>query len=109
MKKTTLLAIAVFIALTSSLRAADAKELWEKNCLKCHGADGKGDTKMGKKVGVKDYTDPKVQAEMKEDKMFKSLKEGIKDGDKTKMKPVENLSDDEIKALVAYVRAFGKK
>ncbi len=113
MKNTTLkiatLATALFIGALASLSAADAKENWEKNCAKCHGADGKGDTKMGKKVGVKDYTDPKVQAEMKDDKMFKSLKEGIKDGDKTKMKPVENLSDDEIKALVAYVRAFGKK
>ena len=109
MKKTILLTLALFVAAMTSMRAADAKENWEKNCAKCHGADGKGDTKMGKKVGVKDYTDPKVQAEMKDDQMFKSVKEGIKDGDKTKMKPAENLSDDDIKALIAYVRAFGKK
>jgi cytochrome c5 len=109
MKKSILLALGLFVACAVSLRAADAKETWEKNCAKCHGSDGKGDTKMGKKVGVKDYTDPKVQAEMTDDKMFKSVKEGIKDGDKTKMKPAEGLSDDEIKAMVAYVRAFGKK
>src|ERR1041385_7719104 len=109
MKKTILLTLALFVAALASVSAADAKENWEKNCAKCHGADGKGDTKMGKKVGVKDYTDPKVQAEMKDDTMFKAVKEGIKDGDKTKMKPAENLSDDEIKALIAYVRAFGKK
>src|ERR1043165_396577 len=109
MKKTVLLTLALLVAALTSIRAADAKETFEKNCAKCHGSDGKGDTKMGKKVGVKDYTDPKVQAEMKDETMFKSIKEGIKDGDKTKMKPAEGLSDDEIKAMVAYVRAFGKK
>lgn len=109
MKKILLLSLTVFVASVASLRAADAKEIWEKNCAKCHGNDGKGDTKMGKKVGVKDYTDAKVQAEMTDDRMFKSIKEGIKDGDKTKMKPAEGLSDDEIKAMVGFVRAFGKK
>ncbi len=109
MKNLLTLVLALFAASTVAVSAADAKATYDKDCAKCHGADGKGDTKMGKKLGVKDYTDPKVQAEMKDDQMFKSVKEGIKDGDKTKMKPAENLSDDEIKALVAYVRAFGKK
>src|ERR1041385_3947386 len=109
MKKTILLTLALFVAAMTSIRAADAKENWEKNCAKCHGSDGKGDTKMGKKVGVKDYTDAKVQAEMKDDEMFKGIKEGKKEGDKTKMKAfAEVLKDDEIKALVAYVRAFKK-
>jgi cytochrome c553 len=50
-----------------------------------------------------------VQEAMKDDKMTKSIKEGIKDGDTTKMKGyADALSDDEIKALVAYVRAFKK-
>jgi len=89
--------------------AADAKENWEKSCLKCHGADGKGDTKMGQKLGVRDYTDAKVQADLKDDAAFKAIKEGLKDkDDKTLMKPVEGLSDDEIKALVAQVRSFKK-
>ena len=33
---------------------------------------------------------------------------GVKDGDKTRMKAAEGLSDDEMKALVAYVRKFKK-
>ena len=109
MKKLITLIIALCVAALASAKAADVKENWEKNCAKCHGSDGKGDTKMGKKVGVKDYTDSKVQAEMKDDHMFKSIKEGIKDGDKTKMKAFGDVvNDDEIKALVAYVRAFKK-
>jgi mono/diheme cytochrome c family protein len=103
--------VALLIAGAVSVRAADAKENYEKNCAKCHGEDGKGKTKMGEKLGVKDYTDPKVQDEMKDAEMFKAIKEGVKekDSDKTKMKAFgETLSDDEIKALVAYVRAFKK-
>src|SRR5687767_4517565 len=106
MKKIITIVAIIAVASFVSARAADVKENYEKHCTKCHGPDGKGDTKMGKKSGVKDYTDPKVQAELKDDKAFKSVKEGLKDGDKTLMKPAEGLSDDEIKALIAHVRSF---
>jgi cytochrome c6 len=89
--------------------AADAKENWDKNCAKCHGADGKGETKMGQKLGVKDYTDAKVQADLKDEAAFKGIKEGVKDKDgKVVMKASEALTDDEIKALVQHVRALKK-
>ena len=107
MKKIIILAIALGSAAAMSVSAADAKETWEKMCAKCHGTDGKGQTKMGQKLGIKDYTDAKVQEEMKDDVAFKSIKEGLKDKEgKTLMKAAEGLSDDEIKALVAYVRKF---
>ena len=90
-------------------QAADTKELWDKNCASCHGKDGRGDTKMGKKVDVKDYTDPKFQAEYKEDKGIKSIKEGLTEKGKERMKPyAEKLSEEEIKALAAYIRTFKK-
>ena len=63
MKKLMILSVALLIAGAVSVRAADAKENWEKNCAKCHGTDGKGKTKMGEKLQVKDYTDAKVQEE----------------------------------------------
>ena len=88
--------------------ADDAKAIFDKECAKCHGQDGKGDTKMGKKLGIKDLTDAKVQASFTDEKAFKAIKEGIKDGDKTLMKAAEGLTDDQIKALVAYVRKFKK-
>lgn len=90
-------------------RAADAQENWSKMCAKCHGADGKGQTKMGQKLGIKDLTDAKVQADLTDADATKAIKEGVKDKDgKTVMKPVENLSDDEVKALVVYVRGLKK-
>ena len=57
MKKLIICSVALLIAGAVSVRAADAKENWEKNCAKCHGPDGKGDTKMGKKLEIKDFTD----------------------------------------------------
>src|SRR6476620_2719122 len=102
MKKMILAAVlTAFFVSAASLRAADAKATYDKQCAKCHGPDGKGQTKMGKQAGAKDYTDPKVQAEITDEKAIKAMKEGVKVKDKEVMKPAENLSDDDIKGLVA--------
>ena len=63
---------------------------------------------MGKKLDIKDFTDAKVQATLKDEDMLKAIKDGVKDGEKIRMKAAEGLSDEEMKALVAYVRAFKK-
>jgi len=99
------LAFVVGAAVTT---AAPVAENWENHCAKCHGADGKGQTKAGKKLQVKDYTDAKVQAEMKDAEMIKATSDGIFDkAGKEKMKAYKDeLSVDEIKDFVAYIRKF---
>jgi cytochrome c553 len=108
MRRIITLSLALLACSALSTWAADAKAAYDKDCAKCHGADGKGDTKMGKKLGAKDYTDAKVQSEMKDEQAFKAIKEGLKDNGKTLMKPAEGLSDGDIKGLVAYMRGFKK-
>jgi cytochrome c553 len=109
MKKLLVIGLTVFVASAISALAGDAKANFESSCAKCHGADGKGQTKMGQKLGAKDYTDPKVQEALKDDAAIKAVKEGLKDAEgKSLMKPAEGLSDDDIKALVAYMRTFKK-
>ena len=109
MKRILSLAIALLAIPALSVCAADAKANYEKHCAKCHGKDGKGQTITGKKQGAKDYTDAKVQAELKDEAAFKAIKEGYKNKDgKEVMKPAEDLSDDDIKALVAHMRKFKK-
>jgi cytochrome c553 len=108
MSKLILLVVTLAIAGLARGQAADAKANYEKHCAKCHGADGKGDTKTGKKLGVKDYTDPKVQEKLKDAEAFKAIKEGVKERGKEVMKPAEGLTDQEIKDLVAYLRKFKK-
>jgi len=109
MKKALTLTFAIIAVSALSAGAADAKATYEKDCAKCHGKEGKGDTKMGQKLGAKDYTDAKVQAELKDEAAIKAIKEGLKNKEgKTLMKPADGLSDDEIKGLVAYMRTFKK-
>lgn len=106
MKKTAILTAALFAASVASGFSAEAKENWEQNCAKCHGADGKGDTKMGQKLEVRNYTDKAVKDSLKDDEAFKAIKEGLTKDGKQLMKPFSTLSDDEIKALVAFMKAL---
>ncbi len=110
---TLALAVAATIAGGQALAADAAATLanYNKHCVSCHGKDGAGKTTMGRKVGAKDYTDPKVIAEIKDDHAIKQIKEGMKDkAGKELMKPfADKLSDDDIKALLEYMKAFAKK
>jgi cytochrome c553 len=109
MKKIILLAGVVGFAAALAASAAEPKETWGASCARCHGADGKGQTTMGRRLGAKDYTDASVQAALTDEAAFKAIKEGFKDKDgKALMRPAENLSDADIKGLVAYLRTFKK-
>jgi len=103
------LAVAAWGAHAQEAKPKDAKTNYTALCKGCHGETGKGDTKLGKILGARDYSDPKVQESVKDEQMFKSIKEGLKKGDKELMKPyADKLTDEEIKALIKYMRAFKK-
>jgi len=106
MKTTTksLLLVGLIASTASLASAADAAENWTKLCASCHAKDGSGSTVMGKKNGVGDYRDAGVQAKFTDADAIKVITDG-----KDKMKAFkEKLTPEEIKALVAYVRAFKK-
>ena len=107
MKRIVTVIVALIAMGTLAARAADGKELYEKGCAKCHGKDGKGQTMMGKKLGAKDYTDPKVQEELKDEDALKAVKEGYKNKEgKVLMKPTEGFSDADAKEVIAFMRKF---
>ena len=103
-----ILALAAILPLTAS--AADGvTALWDKHCLSCHGKDGSGNTRMGKKAGAKDYRDPKVRASITNDAL-KNIRDGMTENGKEKMKPLKDkLSDEEIKQLIDYIKTFAKE
>jgi cytochrome c6 len=101
--------VMVGLLTTASVFAADAKENWDQLCAKCHGADGAGNTKMGKKLKVKDYTDAKVQAEFTDEQIAKVTAEGSTRDGKELMKGFkDDLSPADISALVGYIRQMKK-
>lgn len=114
MKLMTLILGATLAGGLAGLRAADTPNLekarvyYVKECAKCHGEDGRGNTAQGKKLGAKDYTKADVQEKMKDAEAAKNIKEGMKKGRQTLMKAYDDLTDQEIKDLIALMRRFKK-
>lgn len=100
---------------------ADAAASYSDTCAKCHGPSGNGDgpkakdlkDKNGKPITAADLalTDCAKMAKISDDDMFKELKEGGESVGKSKLMIAygDAMEDDEIKALVAYVRTLCKK
>jgi len=97
------------LMLGSGIARADAAAIYAKQCASCHGKDGKGDTKMGKKSGARDYTDKAVQKSFSDAEAVDAIKNGVKKNGKEVMKGyASKISDADITALVKYIRAFAK-
>ena len=82
----------------------DYKKIFKNDCLKCHWRDGKG-SKRGKKLGTPDFTDAEWQASVTDEQLIASVTNGKKKMPKQK----DNISPEEIKALVKYVRTLAPK
>ena len=109
MKRKASLLMTIIMASAGASFGADATATWNQHCASCHGKDGSGSTMMGKKLGVKDYRDAKVQASFTDAKAAEVITDGVKENGKDKMKGFKaKLSDDDVKALVAYIRSFKK-
>ncbi len=82
---------------------ANGAEIFRKNCAMCHGTDGKGFPALK----TPNFTDPKWQSSTKD----KEMREVIKNGKKETLMPAfgDQLKDEEISAVVAYIRSLKKK
>jgi cytochrome c6 len=107
MKRTAVLFLAlaiVVLVMPSAARAADAPDapaIFKAKCAMCHGADGKGQTAMGKNLHLKDLGSDDVQKQKNEE-----LEKIITDG-KGKMAAYKGkLTEAEIDALVAFIRTL---
>ena len=109
MKKLILLAIATVSMAAVGARAADGKATYTDSCVKCHGEDGAGKTKMGEKLGARDYSQKATWAEITDQRAVQSLLQGMKKDDKTLMKPFSDLSPADAQAVITYMRTLATK
>jgi mono/diheme cytochrome c family protein len=86
--------------------AGETNELFINNCASCHGKDGKAQTSVARKLGVKDLS----QSKLNDAQIEQQIREG-RQGDQTAGKmPAfkDRLTAEEIKTLVTVVKEFRK-
>jgi mono/diheme cytochrome c family protein len=102
-----MLAIAAAVSLTfSGVAAADEiADAYKAQCKGCHGADGKGDTKIGQKEKVEDMTSPKWQASHSDAQIKNVIANGSDKNPKMKAFKTK-LTPAQIDGMVALIRSM---
>ena len=105
--------VAAAVAAPAVRRSADdTAALWKKKCANCHGEDGKGATKMGKKMQVEDMTTADNKKKYDDAAMKKTIAEGVNtevNGVKKKMEAYKDLKPEQVDAIVAMIRSWQPK
>jgi mono/diheme cytochrome c family protein len=110
-KMKTVLRLALLATLVTTIvlwgttaAAQDAAATYKAKCAACHGADAKGETPVGKKMGIKDLASSDVQ-KMSDAELTAVISDG-----KDKMPSYKkSLKPDQIKELVVYIRSLKEK
>ncbi|HEX6190278.1 MAG TPA: cytochrome c [Pyrinomonadaceae bacterium] len=85
---------------TNEAAAADAGTIYNRQCRSCHGRDGRGRTRRGRQTHARDMTDASWQDDVTDERLFNSISNG-----RGKMPAFrKKISENDIDALVAYVR-----
>jgi len=101
---TAIVIVVVAVAGSTPLAAQDGPTVYKSKCAMCHGADGKGETPMGKKLNVRDLGSPEVQKQT-DPELTNIISKG-----KSKMPSFEGkLTAEQIGQVLARIRDLGKK
>jgi len=85
-------------------QAERGRAVYEARCVRCHGADGAGRTRLAEIVEPPDMTDPAWQRQRSNARMMASVSNGRGQMPAFKKK----LSRQEIAASIAYVRTLSR-
>jgi len=114
MRRLTLAFLCLAVSAAAPASADKTERTWKAKCASCHGDDGKGDTKKGKEMGVKDmstaaWQKSKTDAQLKEG-TENGVAEKVVDGKKQQMDAYKDkLKPEQITDLVAYMRSLAAK
>ncbi|HVN87698.1 MAG TPA: cytochrome c [Candidatus Binatia bacterium] len=101
-----LIAGALLCGGTGVARADDGKAAYDKNCVTCHGASGKGDGPAAKALKPPPGDFATSLKGMSDADMVKLLKEGGKPLGKTHSAFAAKLNDEQINAVVTYIKGL---
>lgn len=108
MKKILLAASLLAMSAVAHAGGDHGDQLYNVYCTQCHGAqgNGKGINAAHMSVQPRDHTDTKEMSARTDDELFKVIQQGGKSINKSVLMPTwgGNLSDDDIHALVGYLR-----
>ncbi len=106
------LSVAVAATPVAAADLAGAKRSFDMFCTKCHGPAGKGDGSAAATLATKprDLTECARMKDVTDDTLFRAIKEGGESVSLSKDMPAwkDGMEDDEIHALVVYVRSLCK-
>ncbi|HEV7476096.1 MAG TPA: cytochrome c [Pyrinomonadaceae bacterium] len=91
-----------------SSRVRKADELFNSNCARCHGADGRGDTPPGHMFKAPDFTDPEWWKQNSSITDTKTLRSVVTRGKDAMPGFGKKLTRSEINLLVDRIRGFRK-
>ena len=87
---------------TGAAAPFDGDAIYSQNCSKCHGDDGRAQTKKGRQLRATDFTDPKWQRGITDTKAVRIITNGHEEMPAFK----DTLSVDQIREVMSYVRRF---
>ena len=99
-----LIAITVATSPAAGQDVAAGAGVFKEKCVTCHGPDGSGNTAVGKSLKVADLRSSEVQS-----KSDAELTQSISDGKNNMPGFKGNITDDEIHAVLSYVRTLAAK
>jgi mono/diheme cytochrome c family protein len=91
-----------------SARVRQVDELFNRNCARCHGADGRGDTPSGHLFKAPDFTDAEWWKKNSAITSTRNLRSIVARGKAAMPAFQKKLTRSEINLLVARVRSFRK-
>jgi len=98
------LAFCVFLLAAPIWAQGEGATLFKSKCAVCHGADGSGNTAVGKSMHIRDLASADVQKQTDAE-----LTAMITNGKGGMPAYKDKLTGDQIKDLVGFVRELGKK
>jgi mono/diheme cytochrome c family protein len=107
MKRVAIITIALFVIALPVIAAEDGAVLFKTKCAACHGKTGGADTPIAKAKNIKDLASADIQ-KMTDAELTDMIANGGPNKTKGHDFKAKGLTDDQIKALMVFIRTLKK-